>query len=154
MNGHTTIAITYHGVSASIRQWAELTGMNYYTLAARLRRGWPVGRALESPLRHRGYGPTTHRATGSKEYRAWKAMICRCYYPRYHAAHRYGGRGLTVCHRWRVSFEAFLADVGPAPSPELTLGRINNELGYQPNNVRWESWQQQAQNRAKSNRYV
>jgi hypothetical protein len=144
----SAITITYHSLSATIRQWADLLGMSYYTLRARLARGWPPERALETLLRHRGAGPKTHGRSYSREHRAWKAMLGRCRYRGYHAYHRYGGRGLSVCERWRDGFEAFLADVGLCPSPDLTLGRINHDLGYQPGNVRWESWQQQAANRA------
>ena len=143
--GH--IIITYHGLSATIRQWANLLGLDYYCLAARLRRGWSIEKALETPLRHKGRGPATHGFTGSKEYRAWKAMLGRCYYPGYHAAHRYAGRGLSVCERWRNSFENFILDIGPCPSPDLSLGRMENTVGYQPDNVRWEDHQQQSANR-------
>jgi hypothetical protein len=141
--------ITYHGLTCSIRQWAELLDFDYYTLLARIRRGWPPEKALEMPLRHKGVGPTTHGATHTKEYRAWKAMLGRCSYPGYHAYHRYGGRGLEVCEQWRESFETFLSDVELAPSPHLTLGRIDNDSGYRPGNVFWQTAAEQATNRAR-----
>jgi hypothetical protein len=144
--------ITYHDLTASLRQWSDLIGMDYYTLLARIRRGWPTERALETPLRHAGIGPRTHGATGTKEYRAWRSMIDRCSSPRYHAYHRYGGRGLKVCRRWRESFEMFLADVGPAPAADLSLGRRDNNGGYFPNNVDWQSAKRQAANRARPRR--
>jgi hypothetical protein len=146
------IHITYHGLSHSIRKWADLLDLDYYTLLARIRRGWPPEKALEAPLRHEGAGPLRHGQTGSKEYRAWRSMIDRCSSPRYHAYHRYGGRGLEVCRRWRESFETFLADVGNAPSPDLSLGRRDNNRGYFPNNVDWQSAKQQASNRARPGR--
>ena len=140
--------ITYHGLTRPVRHWANLVGMNYYTLAARIRRGWPPEKALKAPLGHRGAGPRSHGQTGTKEYRAWKAMLGRCYYHGYHAWHRYGGRGLEVCPRWRKHFQQFLADVGAAPSPDLTLGRVKNDLGYIPGNVSWQTIREQAANRA------
>ena len=152
MSGQAQITITYHGLTRSIRQWSDLLGLNYYSLAARVRRGWSAERALETPVRHRGTGPKTHGATGTREYVRWKSMIYRCSSTRYHAAHRYIGRGLTVCARWRHSFSAFLADVGPCPSPDLSLGRVNNDLGYMPGNCRWENARQQAQNRSRPSR--
>jgi hypothetical protein len=141
--------ITYHGLTDSIRQWAGLLGVDYYTLLARIRRGLPPEKALEMPLRHKGAGPRTHGATASKEYVAWKAMLGRCTYPAYHAYHRYGGRGLEVCDQWRASFETFLSDVGIAPSPDLSLGRLNNDCGYRPGNVSWQTAKEQAANRAR-----
>jgi hypothetical protein len=144
--------IKYHGLSHTIREWADLLGVDYYTLAARIRRGWPVEKALETPLRHKGCGRSTHGRTGSKEYRAWLAMIDRCSSEKYHAYHRYGGRGLAICERWRNSFSAFLEDVGPAPSPDLTLGRVDNDRGYEPGNVTWQTIKEQAMNRARPSR--
>jgi hypothetical protein len=146
------ITIQYHGVVGSVGAWAGLLGINYYTLLARIKRGWSPEKALETPVRHNGGGKTTHRATGSKEYRAWLAMRERCSCPRYWAYDRYGGRGISACERWEESFEAFLADVGPAPTPEVSLGRIDNDGDYCPGNVAWQTVAEQSANRAKPKR--
>lgn len=58
----------------------------------------------------------------------------------------YGGRGITVCERWRDSFVNFLNDVGRCPSG-LTLDRIDVNGHYEPGNVRWATWRQQALNK-------
>lgn len=55
-----------------------------------------------------------------KEYQAWKSMKNRCYNPNYVNYHRYGGRGIYVCNRWKDSFENFLKDVGKAPSKKIS----------------------------------
>jgi len=86
------------------------------------------------------------RSGRSREHRAWKAMKERCHYPQHRGWKHYGGRGITVCERWRDSFDQFLSDVGRCP-PGLTLDRIDVNGHYEPGNVRWATWSQQALNK-------
>jgi len=146
------ITIQYHGVIASVGAWARLLNVSYYTLLARLKRGWSPEKAIEVPVGRNGGGTKTHGRTGSKEYRAWKSMIGRCYYQKYLAFDRYGGRGIAVCDRWRENFDAFYLDVGRAPSPQHSLGRIDNDGHYAPGNVAWQTAKEQARNRARPRR--
>jgi len=75
-------------------------------------------------------------------------MKSRCStYPGTELYEHYCGRGIRVCRKWRNSFKAFLADVGPAPSPAHTLDRIDNNKGYRPGNVRWATMLEQARNK-------
>lgn len=74
---------------------------------------------------------------GSVEYDCWHGIIQRCENPRNISYPRYGGRGIKVCQRWRVSFEAFLADVGKRPSDRHSIDRIEVNGNYEPGNVRW-----------------
>jgi len=88
----------------------------------------------------------THGLSNSKEYRIWWAMIQRCRNPKHARFHRYGGRGITVCARWK-RFELFYSDMGKRPSRSLSIDRMNNSLGYYPSNCRWATRSQQQKNK-------
>jgi hypothetical protein len=80
------------------------------------------------------------------DYRIWAHMIARCYGKQVHP--RYGGRGITVCERWRYSFPNFIADMGPRPTTKHSLDRINNDGNYEPGNCRWATDIEQARNKS------
>lgn len=79
-------------------------------------------------------------------YGTWMNVVQRCLDPKHPSYKNYGGRGITVCERWH-HFENFVVDVGPKPSPELTLDRKDNTLGYNKENCRWATRSEQAMNR-------
>lgn len=81
----------------------------------------------------------------TKEYRAWNSMLRRCFDPRIRNFANYGGRGITVCQRWRDSFECFFEDMGTSPKG-MSLDRINNLGNYEPGNCRWATRIQQQNN--------
>jgi hypothetical protein len=76
----------------------------------------------------------------------WVDMVCRCESPNAVQYPHYGGRGITVDPRWRHSFETFYTDVGDPPFQGATLDRIDNNLGYAPENVRWSAPGEQSNN--------
>jgi hypothetical protein len=92
---------------------------------------------------------TTHGQSKTREYKLWVKMKARCYNPRNNRYQYYGGRGITVCDRWRNSFEVFLADMGPCPAG-YTIERKDVHLGYCPDNCIWDTQACQADNKTSS----
>jgi len=82
---------------------------------------------------------------GTKIYDIWSDMIGRCTRPTHARYADYGGRGITVCERWR-DFVNFYADMGDRP-PGRSLDRENNDKGYSPDNCQWATAVEQRANR-------
>lgn len=83
----------------------------------------------------------------SRELSAWTVMLRRCSEPGFKDWKFYGAKGITVCSQWAESFEAFLADVGRAPTPTSWLGRRNTAGNYEPGNVHWTTHDPQVRRR-------
>ena len=86
-----------------------------------------------------------HGMTKSRSWITWSSMIQRCSNPNHKSYRTYGGRGIRVCEQW-LTFENFLADMGPAPDG-LTLDRRDVRKGYEPGNCRWATMLEQARNK-------
>lgn len=114
--------------------------------------GAPVSRRFA-----RGHNARRHSAAGSLAYQSWQGAKQRTNNPRDKKWSAYGGRGITMCQRYRDDFAAFFADMGDRPMG-LTLDRVDNSGGYwcgqcaecrrsgQPFNLRWATHSEQRLN--------
>ena len=101
-------------------------------------------RALKGNERNLRHG-MTRGGKISPEYMAWAGMWARCTYPSMRSYKNYGGRGISVCARWKDP-ALFLADMGPRPSAKHSLDRKNNDGNYTPKNCRWATAEEQQSN--------
>jgi len=95
----------------------------------------------------------SHGLSGTPEYKAWKAMKDRCFNPNNQYYSNYGGRGISVCDRWKNSFQNFFLDMGSRPTAKHSLDRIDNNADYFPKNCRWTTRVEQENNK-RSNRFI
>lgn len=89
---------------------------------------------------------TRHGGSGTRLYDIWKGMRARCNNPNHKAYPQYGGRGIKICREWDAfaSFREWALANGYRE--DLTIDRINNDEGYEPNNCRWASYVEQRHN--------
>lgn len=161
-------AVMSDGKWRTLREIQSLTGGTEASVSARLRdlrkprfgrhtverrrRGEPSDGIWEYQVRQ---APPTGAHVGwihgqggkTPEYRAWINMKSRCYNKSNVSYKYYGGRGIRVCSIWRDNFVAFFADLGPKPSQDHYLDRINPSGHYEPGNVRWVDARTNARNR-------
>lgn len=90
---------------------------------------------------------STHEMTATPTWNSWRMMRRRCYEKTLFAYCFYGGKGISVCERWRESFENFLSDMGERPDG-LTLDRIDSSGNYEPSNCRWSTAKVQGNNKS------
>jgi len=102
----------------------------------------------ELPMTNLLKSVTRHGKTNTPTWKSWWAMIKRCSYKNAINFERYGGRGISVCERWK-NFENFLADMGERPTG-MSIDRINVDGNYEPSNCRWATALEQNRNTSKT----
>ena len=105
---------------------------------------WMAGRT-----KHGGY-------LGGKEqpeHYIWRSMLARCNNLKNAAYAYYGGRGIKVCPQWHT-YEVFLSDMGPRPSPSYSIERRNTNGGYEPSNCYWATRSEQQKNKTTTRIYT
>lgn len=86
---------------------------------------------------------------GRDVYRLWHGMLDRCYNKNSYGYKNYGGRGINA-DDFRYDFKLFYEHIGPRPSPQHQIDRINNDGSYSIGNVKWSTPEEQAFNRRSS----
>lgn len=86
-----------------------------------------------------------HGKSGTLYYAVWVGMIARCERSETDSFQMYGGRGISVCPRWKHSFLKFQKDMGPRPKG-MSIDRIDTNGNYEPKNCRWATPKQQSRN--------
>lgn len=102
---------------------------------------WYRGADVEGPDRKVAILHKSHPV-----YAAWTNMKTRCNNPNSSQWLWYGKRGIKVCERWNT-FENFYADMFPTWERGLELDRRDNNKGYEPDNCRWITHEENCQNR-------
>lgn len=122
-------SITHHHQRRPVHQQVMITGQLHKVPRDRERRAYSG----------------KHNSTYTREYRRWAKMKARCLNKGHVGYKDYGGRGINVCDRW-LKFENFLADMGPLPSLNHSIDRIDVDGNYEPSNCRWATKSQQRNN--------
>lgn len=87
-------------------------------------------------------------------YRTWEGIKKRCLQKNSKSFKNYGALGIKICNDWINNFEQFAIDMGEKPTPQHSIDRINNDLGYSKENCRWANKWQQAWNHKTNNKDV
>lgn len=97
---------------------------------------------------------STHGFSNHRLFGVWEGMDRRCYDPNRNDYHHYGGRGITVCERWKRRFDGvedgfknFVEDMEDSFEEGLEIDREDVDGNYEPSNCRWVTRRIQVINR-------
>ena len=91
---------------------------------------------------------TSHGGSGTRLHEIWRNMKRRCYNPRATGYDIYGGRGIQICDEWKENFDAFRKwSLSNGYSDDLTIDRQDSNGNYEPDNCRWVTHKDQANNK-------
>jgi hypothetical protein len=163
-NRRDTRMATLLGQTKSIKEWADIAGVDTKTIIMRIKRGWPddlivsmSGDKSNSVARNRpdvierNKRNATHGMTETDTYKSWRSMKERCYLSSSKDYKDHGAKGITVSEEW-MDFSAFYRDMGERPAG-MTLGRIDKSKSYCKENCKWQTTSERTNNTSVS-RYI
>ena len=127
----------------------EFLGVKKCSVASCFRKGYKCkGYEIER------YGISTHGETNTRLHKIWESMIARCEYEKHPHFEDYGGRGVSVCAEWHnyTTFRDWA--INNDYSDRLTIDRIKNECGYNPDNCKWSTMKEQQNNKRNNRRLI
>ena len=137
--------VEFRGEKIRIETLAARAKISLNLLRQRLKSGRTAEESLYELLANK---PKPPKKFGRHElYKVWDSMKQRCYNQNNPGYKNYGGRGIKVCDEWLNDFKRFAEDMGPKPTKNHSLDRIDNNKGYYKENCRWGTKRQQGNNR-------